>query len=121
MLSLELNQDPKNVYPGQKITGTLAWELEAAPEEALLRLFWYTEGRGDQDIDIVYEYDVNNGMLQNRGNFEFTVPASPYSCKGKYVSICWAIELVLNKGKQVERLDLQVSPWTSVVTLNEVE
>src|SRR4029079_16624359 len=35
--------------PGESVSGQATWELDAPPRELEVRLFWYTEGRGDQD------------------------------------------------------------------------
>lgn len=120
-LELQLNQDPATLVPGQRIDGLAGWRLEDAPKSAVLRLFWYTEGRGTQDVGIVEEIELPVHLADLRGAFQFSLPDAPYSFRGPLITLKWAIELVVNKGKLVERLDLVVSPWVEQVTLKKVE
>ncbi len=120
-LTLQLNQDPTTLVPGQVIDGRVGWHLESPAKRAMLRLFWYTEGRGTQDVGIVEELTLPEERATCSGSFRFTIPEAPYSFLGNLVTLKWAIELVLNKGKQVERLDLVVSPWVEQVRLQKVD
>ena len=119
-LTLQLTQDPTTLVPGQVIDGTVGWQMEDPPKRAMLRLFWYTEGRGTQDVGIAEELELPSGRPTCQGTFRFTIPDAPYSFQGRLITLKWAIELVLNKGKQVERLDLIVSPWVEQVKLQSV-
>ena len=120
-LTLTLNQDPSTIVPGQSIDGTVGWQLEDAPRTAVLRLFWYTEGRGTQDVGVVEELNLPTNLAQLSGTFRFTVPAAPYSFQGQLIALKWAIELLLNKQKLVERIELVVSPWVEQVSLKKVD
>lgn len=120
-LTLTLNQDPSTIVPGQIIDGTVGWQLEDAPRTAVLRLFWYTEGRGTQDVGVVEELNLPTNLAQLSGTFRFTVPAAPYSFQGQLIALKWAIELLLNKQKLVERIELVVSPWVEQVSLKKVD
>ncbi len=119
-LRLQLNQDPATLVPGQTIDGTVGWERESPPKKAMLRLFWYTEGRGTQDVGVIEEITLPIDQRAMKGTFRFNIPDSPYSFQGQLITLKWAIELVLNKGKEVERLDLIVSPWVEQVKLKAV-
>tara|TARA_R110001592_G_scaffold99251_2_gene282927 strand:+ start:1273 stop:1641 length:369 start_codon:yes stop_codon:yes gene_type:complete len=120
-ISLQLNQDPTGLVPGQVIDGVAEWDLEDAPKRAALRLFWYTDGRGTQDVGVVEELALPTTHRNGKGTFRFTIPTLPYSFQGQLITLKWAIELVFNKGKQVERLDLIVSPWVEQVKLQKVD
>ena len=39
--------------PGEKLAVSALWALPAAPESLEVRLFWYTRGKGTQDVEIV--------------------------------------------------------------------
>jgi len=119
-LNLQLTQDPSTLVPGQVIDGNVGWNMDEPPKRAMLRLFWYTEGRGTQDVGIIDELELPSQRATCQGTFRFTIPDVPYSFQGRLVTLKWAIELVLNKGKQVERLDLIVSPWVEQVKLQSV-
>ena len=120
-LSLNLSQDPASLVPGQVIDGTLGWKRDEPPRKAMLRLFWYTDGRGTQDVSIVEEIALPKDRKMLAGTFRFQIPEAPYSFQGQLITLKWAIELVLNKGKEVERLDLVVSPWVEQVSLGKVD
>jgi hypothetical protein len=42
--------------------------------------------------------------------FSFALPPGPYSFSGTLVSVVWALELVLEPGPEVERLDFVLGP-----------
>lgn len=119
-LVLTLNQDPTTIVPGQVIEGSAGWRLEDAPSSAVLRLFWYTEGRGTQEVRVVEELKLPTHLSEASGTFRFTVPGMPYSFQGQLITVKWAIELLVNKDREVERLDLIVSPWVEQVKLVKV-
>lgn len=119
-LSLQLNQDPTTLVPGQVIDGVVEWRLDSPPKTAALRLFWYTEGRGTQDVGVVEEINLPTQRREGRGTFRFTIPLAPFSFQGQLVTVKWAVELLFNKGKDVQRLDLIVSPWVEQVKLQQV-
>ena len=119
-LNLQLTQDPATLVPGQCIDGALAWDREESPKKAMLRLFWYTDGRGTQDVGVIEEIELPT-QARVQGTFRFNIPDTPYSFDGQLITLKWAIELVLNKGKEVERLDLVVSPWVEQVTLKAID
>ena len=120
-LVLKLNQDPTTLVPGQVIDGSAGWRLEDKPKSAALRLFWYTEGRGTMDVGIVEELTLPADHAEMSGTFRFTLPAAPYSFHGQLIALKWAIELLVNNGKLVERIDLVVSPWVEQVSLKKVD
>lgn len=120
-LELRLNQDPTTLVPGQVIDGTAGWRLDDTPRSAELRLFWYTEGRGTCDVGLVEVLRLPVNQASLTGTFRFTLPAAPYSFQGQLVALKWAIELIVNDGKLVERLDLVVSPWVEQVSLKKVD
>lgn len=120
MLKLECNEKVQELVPGQRITARAGWQMNERPKKAVLRLFWYTEGRGTQDVGIVEEKEFPSPGLSHNESFNFTLPNEPYSFSGKLISLRWALELVLNKGKEVERIDLIMSPWVEHVTLKAV-
>ena len=119
-LELQLNQDPTTLVPGQTIDGTVGWRGEKPPRKAVLRLFWYTEGRGTQDVGVVEELELPTEQTALQGTFRLNIPDAPYSFQGQLITLKWAIELVLNKGKEVERRELVVSPWVEQVRLKKV-
>jgi len=120
-LTLRINQDPNTLVPGQVIDGTAGWRLDDAPKDAVLRLFWFTEGKGTCDVGVVEELTLPHHLAELSGTFRFTLPVAPYSFNGQLIALKWAIELLVDKGHFVERLDLVVSPWVEQVMLKKVE
>lgn len=120
-LTLRINQDPNTLVPGQVIDGVAGWRLDDAPKDAVLRLFWFTEGKGTCDVGVVEELTLPHHLAELSGIFRFTIPAAPYSFCGQLITLKWAIELLVDKGDLVERLDLIVSPWVEQVSLKKVE
>ncbi len=120
MMEIILDQGPLELVPGQEISGTARWNMPNAPRDANLRLFWYTEGRGTTDVGLVDELPIQRMMPLHEERFRFTLPMGPYSFQGKLITLRWALELLLDKGKQSTRLDLMVSPWVEQVSLGTV-
>ncbi len=121
MLILTIDNDLREFAPGQVIEGVAGWQDEAGIRDAVLRLFWYTEGRGTQDVNVAAEKEFAVFPAACEDRFQFTLPDQPYSYSGAITSIQWALELVLNKGKDVLRVDILVSPWTEKLTLASLE
>jgi len=119
-LSIRVNDDADGYSPGAVIEGEVGWQVDYRPEMAVLRLFWYTEGRGTQDVGIVEEKSLNP-VSAHEERFRFQLPDAPYSFKGILITLKWAVELVLDKGKDSARVDLVVSPWTKEPVLQKVE
>jgi hypothetical protein len=120
MLTVQLNDNRTQYVPGEIVAGTAAWELPQPPKDATLRLFWYTQGRGTQDVAIVEELALPPAEAASAHAFQFTLPAAPYSFGGALISLQWAVELIVN-GTDAQRADIVVSPWTEVVTLKSIE
>jgi hypothetical protein len=107
--------------PGGIIEGVAAWTLDAAPKRAELRLFWFTEGKGTSDLEVVHVEDFDDLSAQAVKSFRFELPYEPASIEGRLVSVRWAIELVVRAPRErVLRLDLVVSPSGEPYELHEV-
>lgn len=120
MLTLETEGNLTAFIPGSTVTGRCSWDLTEVPREVVLRLFWYTEGRGTQDLGIVDELAFSVQSARQEESFRFQLPPAPYSMSGSLLAIRWALELVIDGGEEVARLDLLVSPWETEVVLTPV-
>jgi|CXWL01.1.fsa_nt_gi hypothetical protein len=122
MPSFELLLDARRTdfLPGETLSGTAAWQLDAPPESVEIRLFWYTEGRGDQDVGIIDSVAVDRPETNDRRSFAFTLPAGPPSCSGALISLIWAIEVVVEPGAVTERWNLVVGPGRREVRLTAI-
>ncbi len=100
----------RHVYaPGAKLTGTVSWQLEKSPKSVDLRLFWYTQGKGDEDLEVVREISFEYPSARQNHAFDFELPQAPYSFSGKLISLVWALELVA--GKESTRTRIILSPY----------
>ena len=106
--------------PGQHISGKILWALDKAPKEITLTLGWITEGRGTQDSKVEAEKTWTTEQTSGEESFEFTLPPSPYSFEGTLISVNWALELHVKKGKAEYRLPITVSPHGSAISLSQV-
>ena len=101
----------RTVYaPGDEIEAAAVWRLDETPESLEVRLFWFTEGKGDRDSEVVLSESIEPSVSGHRA-CRFRLPeVVPSSFSGKLVSLLWGIELVAEPGERAGRLDLIVSP-----------
>lgn len=120
-LSIEL-EDGRTVYrPGERVTGVVRWELDSDPTDVVLRLFWFTEGRGTRDVEVVAEERFDAPGREDRRSFELRLPEGPYSFSGRLISLIWALELIADPGDRTTRRMLTVGPDGREVRLGSVE
>jgi len=110
-----------NFRPGEAIAGSAMWELPAAPRSLEVRLFWYTQGKGTQDVGIVGTMEIQTPGPKGEATFAFEAPQGPFSYSGRLTSVAWAIELVAEHPDESERLALVLSPTGSEILLGTVE
>ena len=103
--------------PGEPVSGQATWELDAPPRELEVRLFWYTEGRGDQDQEVVASEAVPSPGASGWVRFDFRLPEGPYSFSGQLISLTWAVELVAEREGLAGRAELVVGPQRREVRL----
>lgn len=92
----------RRYLPGDELRGRLqivpAREIDC--EQLMIRLRWHTEGRGERDEQIVAEQDVFRGRLLARvpvfHEFRFTLPGSPWSYAGRYITIVWTVAVMID-------------------------
>ncbi|HEV7672136.1 MAG TPA: hypothetical protein VGS22_26765 [Thermoanaerobaculia bacterium] len=96
--------------PGEEIEAAAVWRLDELPKSLEVRLFWFTEGKGDRDTELVLAESIEPSPSGHR-TCRFRLPEIvPSSFSGKLVSLLWAIELVAEPGDRAGRVDLVVSP-----------
>ena len=118
-LKIEL-RDCEAVYlPGGRVQGAVRWSLQSNPESAELSLFWYTSGKGTQDVGVVETLKWDAPGASGVKDFSFTLPSGPYSFSGTLISLIWAIELTVFPGSQTQKLELTVSPTGSEIILKK--
>ena len=120
-ISIQLDQESSEFLPGSIISGKVIWTAAAATQKIEIRLFWFTEGRGSQDIELAEERSWDAQGLAEQG-FEFTLPLEPYSFSGKLISLQWALEAVtLPKESSTAKKIFTLSPNGKELILSSVE
>jgi hypothetical protein len=118
-LSILLPEGRFSFFPGETMTGTVSWNLDTVPEVVELRLFWRTEGKGDQDLEISGVVRYENPSQRDEEAFEFTLPDGPYSFSGKLISLIWALELIALPSEETERVEFILSPTGQEILLGD--
>jgi len=116
---VETHDGTTSFRPGDTVEGTVRWQLAEPPESIELRLFWSTEGKGDQDLVVVETIPFDNPGAQDRRTFRVRLPAGPYSFSGKLITLSWALEAVAQPGEEAGNLSLVVSPTGEEIRLQK--
>jgi len=116
-LRIELAGGRTAFMPGQPISGRVSWRLADQPSSAQLRLFWYTSGKGVTDVGVVEMLPFASPQREDQREFTLTLPREPYSFSGTLIALRWALELMLEPGGLVERLEFVLSPTGQPVVL----
>ena len=118
-LDIQIEQDRTAFMPGEEIRGWAKWRLDNSTEYLELTLFWRTEGKGTQDIGIVETVRIDNPDSLGEQEFTIRVPDGPYSFSGKLISIIWALELSVSKGKDAPRKEIVISPTKEEIVFTD--
>ena len=117
-MEVTLAGDRTAYSPGETLEGTAAWRLAERPVSLELRLFWYTQGKGDRDLEVVESQSFAAPEATGRQSFQLRLPAAPYSFSGKLISLLWAVELVAEPGARGARTEIVVAPGGREVLLD---
>jgi hypothetical protein len=109
-IRVEIQGGANAFLPGETVEGTVSWQLDGPAETVELRLFWYTQGKGDQDVGVAATVPFANPGLADRRPFRVRIPEGPYSFSGKLISLLWALEAVAEPGPLAGRIEVTVSP-----------
>jgi hypothetical protein len=73
------------------------WSLPSPPRSLEARLFWFTRGKGTEDVGVVATRLVPAPGAHGEHRVTFTLPEAPYSFSGRLISLIWAVELVADQ------------------------
>jgi hypothetical protein len=118
-LKIAIRDDRVQFYPGDEIVAAAYWKLDGPPKSVEARLFWFTRGKGTQDVNIVETVRFENPQIEEAQPARFHLPEAPYSFSGKLVSLIWALELVAEPGSESTRIELTVSPTGQEILLHK--
>lgn len=116
-IQVETDDGATAFRPGDVISGRARWQLAEPPEGVDLRLFWYTEGKGTQDLEIAETISFANPAAEDRRTFQIRVPRGPFSFSGKLISLIWALEIVVHPTEECGRTLISVSPTGEEILL----
>lgn len=95
--------------PGDVIELSAEWSFETPPQTLEARLFWFTRGKGTQDVNVVETQPVASLESSGKRRVRFKLPEAPYSFSGRLISLIWAVELVADDGASA-RWEFTLSP-----------
>ncbi|MCM8814079.1 MAG: hypothetical protein NC924_09140 [Candidatus Omnitrophica bacterium] len=109
-LTIQLEAATNGFAPGETVSGTLSWNLPKPAQNIELRLVWYTNGKGDRDVEIIESAVFSIEELSGTRPFKFTLPPGPYSFSGRNISLLWALELFAHGSPETTQAGIVVSP-----------
>ena len=115
LLSIQIDGNQTAFRPGETVRGAIRWQYDDRPGQIDLRLIWFTEGPGPDDVGIVDSLATDDPSPADARSFQFRLPAGPFSYNGLSFRVRWALELLAPGRKDCTRLDLVVSPTTQPV------
>ena len=122
ILSIKIQDDKVKFLPDEEIYGEVMWNLQKVPIKIVVNLFWFTEGKGTPDSEIVNSielepYDSSSGGKQP---FRFKLPPAPHSFSGNLISLKWAIEVLAPPLRERDVYTFTMSPLDNPVVLKSV-
>ena len=117
-LQIEIEGGQQAFMPGETIRGRVQWQMNNDPRKAILRIFWFTQGKGTEDSCLHEEIKFENPGPVEEHAFEFVLPVGPYSFSGRLISLIWMVELEVDK--KYARQDVVLSPTGQEIKLGSV-
>jgi hypothetical protein len=118
-LKILLRDERRSFRCGETVEGVAGWRLEKPPASVELRLFWFTRGKGTEDVGVVNRIRFDVPQQEEGRKFSFTLPAEPWSFSGQLISLIWALELVADPGGHTARVEFVVSPTGQEILLHQ--
>lgn len=115
---VETDDGATSFRPGDVVDGTVRWQLAEPPREVELRLFWRTEGRGSQDLEVIQTLPFANPGAVDRRSFRVRLPEGPYSFSGKLITLSWGLEAVSQPDGWSGCLPITLSPTGEEILLH---
>lgn len=117
-VELEIEDGRSRFRPLEELRGRVRWQLGGRRADSIeVQLLWHTEGKGTQDADVVETVTIQQPPARGERAFTIQLPAGPYSCSGKLLSIVWKLQAVIEPGDDVTQTDLVLAPGEAEVDL----
>jgi hypothetical protein len=120
-LQLQLTDHRIVFSPGETLTGTASWRLDAPPQKVQLCLAWSTRGKGTTDGEIVRTIPFTSPQVGDTRSFTLTLPLEPYTFSGTLISLLWTLELGIDPGDLCESLEITIAPGGKEVLLPRIK
>lgn len=112
MNTLKLQIDKEHYSPGEEILATVSWHLGDTNDKSIeVHLFWFTEGRGDEDMTIVESVNVPIHAKTGSKILKFIAPKHPYSFLGNHIMLNWSIEALAPESKYFASESFYITPF----------
>ena len=121
ILSIKIKDGKTKFLPGEEIQGEVMWDLQKLPKTITVNVFWFTEGQGSQDSEIVGSMELEASGLSGRQSFRLALPAAPYSFTGSLISLNWAVEVVAPPVAERGICKFSMSPLDNPAVLKAIE
>jgi hypothetical protein len=109
-VQISVDDDSTSFRPGENLGGTARWQLEESVKSIEIRLFFFTQGKGTSDVEVIESIPIDSPPMSGSQRFDWRLPQSPYSFSGKLISLIWAIEVVLLPSGESETYQFQMTP-----------
>ena len=119
-LRIEIARQQTAFEPGEDLAGTVSWQFDSPPRGIELRLFWFTRGKGTEDVGVAQTLPFDRPAPEESRPFRLRLPDAPLSFSGKLISLVWALELVAAPSKEVARVELVAAPGKRELQLESV-
>ena len=101
---------PQNAYlPGAELCAEVQYALPE-PGFISLRLFYFTAGKGTENVEVVGEKKFAAPAARGREQVAFRLPHAPWSFSGELITLTWALEAVSEKAAEHARAEFVLSP-----------
>ncbi|MBK1856220.1 hypothetical protein JO972_14720 [Verrucomicrobiaceae bacterium 5K15] len=119
-ITIEVDYQNTQFTPGDTISGKLRWQAPRGENKIALRLFWFTSGRGTQEVEVIDELSWSTS--QGSANFSFPLPHEPYSFAGSLIELTWALDAVFLPSEEAsERFEFDLTPDGQKISLSPVQ
>jgi hypothetical protein len=120
MLTVELDGDHSIYRPGSFLTGRIRWDMSQVPTVIHANLSWSTEGKGDDDGDLVVEQSWHPTTESGTQDFRWQMPRGPLSLEATLIRIRWSIACSTEDPDEEFSREIVLSPRDRPIILKAI-